>query len=200
MLKTPKLAAPSKTSGKTILAFLKTLFEKHWHEQITKVKMGRDNKDHNKLRTYSKLKQSFGQEPYIHLVRNRNQRMHLRLRTSAHNLGIERGRYKNIPVEKRFCVYCSPSTPRGATSPLGSGTRQPGSGTTPPGSGTTTPGSGTTPPGSSTTPPGSGTTPPRSGTTPPRSGTTPPGSPSPHPQSVDREIHFLNQCPTFKIN
>ena len=39
MLKTPKLAGPSKTSGKTILSFLKTLFEKHWHEQVNKVKM-----------------------------------------------------------------------------------------------------------------------------------------------------------------
>ena len=63
MLKTTKLAGPSKTSGKTILSFLKILFEKHWHEQVTKVKMGRDNKDHNKLRTYSKLKRVLVKNP-----------------------------------------------------------------------------------------------------------------------------------------
>ena len=115
LFNTPK---PSKTSGKIILSALRAKFELHWHEQVNKVKLGPDNKNHNKLRTYSTLKQSFGQEPYIKLVRNRNQRMHLtRLRTSAHNLGIEQGRYRNIPVEKRICAYCSPSATQRTTSP-----------------------------------------------------------------------------------
>ena len=37
--------------------------------------------------------------------------MHLtRIRTSAHNLGIELGRHKNLPLDKRICRYCSSST------------------------------------------------------------------------------------------
>ena len=62
LLNSPKLSGPSKTSGKCILSFLRTVFEKFWHEQVNKVKLGPDNKNHNKLRTYSTLKQRFGQE------------------------------------------------------------------------------------------------------------------------------------------
>jgi hypothetical protein len=123
LLNSPKLSGPSKTSGKCILSFLRTVFEKFWHEQVNKVKLGPDNKNHNKLRTYSTLKQRFGQEPYVNLVRNRNQRMHLtHLRISAHNLGIERGRYRNIPIEERFCSYCSTHSTTGTTPPPQPGT------------------------------------------------------------------------------
>jgi hypothetical protein len=102
-----------------VLSAVKTKFEQHWYKQVRA-----DNQNHNKLRTYSTLKHRFGEEPYINLVRNRNQRMHLtRLRTSAHNLGIERGRYKNLPFKERFCSYCSPS--HGTTS-----SPQPGTPTT----------------------------------------------------------------------
>ena len=123
LLNSPKLSGPSKTSGKCILSFLRTVFEKFWHEQVNKVKLGPDNKNHNKLRTYSTLKQRFGQEPYVNLVRNRNQRMHLtRLRTSAHNLGIERGRFRNIPIEERFCSYCPTHSTTGTPPPPQPGT------------------------------------------------------------------------------
>ena len=40
-----------------------------------------------------------------------------RIRTSAHHLAIEQGRYQNIPPDKRFCVYCS----GGQHEPLGRG-------------------------------------------------------------------------------
>ena len=111
LLNSPNLSGPSKTSGKTILSAVKTKFEQLWWKQVNQVKLGADNQNHNKLRTYSTLKHRFGQEHYINLVRNRNQRMHLtRLRTSAHHLGVERGRYKNIPFKERFCSYCSCTT------------------------------------------------------------------------------------------
>ena len=72
--------------------------------------------NHNKLRTYSKVKFGFSRETYLNLVRNRNQRSWLsRLRTSSHNLGIEVGRYSNIPVNKRFCTYCSKTPPTQTT-------------------------------------------------------------------------------------
>ena len=62
---------------------------------------------HNKLRFYCQLKSSFEREPYIDSVRNRNQRSWLtRVRISAHNLAIERGRYSNVPLAARFCTYC----------------------------------------------------------------------------------------------
>jgi hypothetical protein len=42
-------------------------------------------------------------------VTNRSQRSWLsRVRTSAHSLGIERGRYSNVPLAERYCVYCGP--------------------------------------------------------------------------------------------
>ena len=76
-----------------------------------------DQSDHNKLRTYRTFKSSFTREPYIDLVRNRNQKSSLaRLRTGSHFLGIERGRWTRpvTPVNLRICAYCLPpstSTP-----------------------------------------------------------------------------------------
>ena len=49
---------------------------------------------------------------YIHTVNNRNQRCWLtRLRISAHNLNIERGRYTQpiTPIQNRICQFCDKS-------------------------------------------------------------------------------------------
>ena len=103
----PKLPGPSRTSGKTLLADLQLKFEKFWKIKLNEEKNGPDNINHNKLRTYSTLKNNFGLEPYLGLVQNRSQRIHLtRLRISAHNLNIERGRYKGLALEQRVCKYC----------------------------------------------------------------------------------------------
>ena len=67
--------------------------------------------NHNKLRTYKTYKSSFTREPYIDLVRNRNQKSSLtRLRTGSHFLGVEKGRWSRpvTPLEQRTCSYCSP--------------------------------------------------------------------------------------------
>ena len=46
--------------------------------KIKEIKIkGNDMTNHNKLRTYQKFKSSFTREPYLNLVRNRNQRCHL---------------------------------------------------------------------------------------------------------------------------
>ena len=72
-----------------------------------------DTSDHNKLRTYRLYKSSFTREPYIDLVRNRNQKSSLvRLRTGSHFLGVERGRWSRpvTPLAQRTCAYCLPPT------------------------------------------------------------------------------------------
>ena len=102
-----------KGSGKKITSSLKSKFDRYWLECVNKIKTGHDQLDHNKLRTYNTLKASFTREPYLDLVRNRNQRAFLsRLRVSSHNLAIERGRWTRpvTPASARFCGYCSHST------------------------------------------------------------------------------------------
>ena len=73
------------------------------------------------MRTYSVFKGSFSTEPYLELVRNRNQRAFLtRLRVGSHNLAIELGRRTRppTPVDQRVCTYCTSSpTSAGCTPP-----------------------------------------------------------------------------------
>ena len=93
--------------GGKIKNSLNSKFELYWKDSINDPKIGNDNLSHNKLRFYSQLKSCFRQEPYVSQVTNRNQRAWLaRIRTSAHCLEIERGRYYNIPIKDRLCVYC----------------------------------------------------------------------------------------------
>ena len=66
--------------------------------------------DSPKLEFYNKIKTEFGPEKYLTLVRDQEARKSLtRLRISAHNLFIERGRYESplIPRADRTCVFCS---------------------------------------------------------------------------------------------
>ena len=111
-----------KGSGKVTTSKLKSQFDRHWLDSLnmTKTKTNQDPSDpsdHNKLRTYRTYKSSFTREPYIDLVRNRNQKSSLvRLRTGSHFLGVERGRWTRpvTPLAQRTCAYCLPpytSTP-----------------------------------------------------------------------------------------
>ena len=61
-----------------------------------------------KLRSYRTFKSTFEQEPYLHLPRHLRIPL-TRLRTSAHQLMIEIGRYHRppIPVEDRLCPTCN---------------------------------------------------------------------------------------------
>ena len=111
LLKIPKISGPAKTRGKKLTNILKSKFERFWLDKINELKLGTDQIDHNKLRTYKTFKASFKREPYLDLVNNRNQRSYLtRLRVSSHNLGIERGRYTRpvTPFSQRICNYCKP--------------------------------------------------------------------------------------------
>ena len=61
-----------------------------------------------KLSCYVSLKQSFGLEKYLNLLKNFEQRRNFtRFRISAHRLNIERGRYQGIPRESRHCMRCN---------------------------------------------------------------------------------------------
>ncbi len=67
------------------------------------------NSDTNrKLCTYKHFKKAFKEEHYLICVENPVQRKMLtRFRISAHNLYIERGRYKKVERENRICNLCT---------------------------------------------------------------------------------------------
>ena len=117
----------NKASGKNVLALLKSRFSVFFLDKINEIKMSdSDQMDHNKLRTYRTLKSSFTREPYIDMIRNRNQRCYLsRLRVGSHNLRVEQGRHTKpiTAFADRTCQYCClrPPLPAcGRRGPLGS--------------------------------------------------------------------------------
>ena len=122
LLKIRKPHLYSKTSGKKISSDLQSKFSIYWLKKVNEFKKRQtDSINHNKLRTYSVFKGSFCIEPYLELVRNRNQRAFLtRLRVGSHNLAVELGRRTRppTPLAQRVCTYCtSPPTPVGCTPP-----------------------------------------------------------------------------------
>ena len=61
----------------------------------------------SKLHFYSIIKTHFAKEHYLDSIKNYKDRTNLtRLRTSAHRLEIETGRYKNVPRHERSCAWC----------------------------------------------------------------------------------------------
>jgi hypothetical protein len=57
-----------------------------------------------KLRTYCKIKTSFGSEKYLFIINNFTlKRAITKLRISSHRLKIETGRYLKLEVNKRLC-------------------------------------------------------------------------------------------------
>lgn len=67
-----------------------------------------DVKDVSKLRTYITFKEEYKSEPYLFNVMNRQHRSLLaQLRCGTLPLKIETGRFQNIPVEFRLCIFCS---------------------------------------------------------------------------------------------
>ena len=109
-----KYSTFSKTDviGQLIKKQIKSKFEHYWIKEINKVKLGPDNKNHNKLRYYATVKGCFKKEPYIDLVPNRSQRSEIsRIRISSSHLGVETMRYQTpkVPEDQRYCRYCTPS-------------------------------------------------------------------------------------------
>lgn len=61
-----------------------------------------------KLSTYNMFKTQIGEEKYLSCMVNTKYRVALtKFRISAHRLGIEEGRFRNIIRNERFCIYCN---------------------------------------------------------------------------------------------
>jgi len=59
-------------------------------------------------KSYCSYKLSFGLEPYLEIIKEPKYRNALaRLRTSSHDLKIEKGRHHNIQREHKFCENCN---------------------------------------------------------------------------------------------
>ena len=115
LLSIPDIPFFKKINGKKCTDSLKSRFDRFWLDSLNLTRSSQsdttDQSDHNKLRTNRRFKASFTREPYIDLVRNRNQKSFLsRLRTGSHHLNIEKGRWTRpvTPVEQRTCQYCTP--------------------------------------------------------------------------------------------
>ncbi|KAL5258289.1 hypothetical protein ACHWQZ_G008954 [Mnemiopsis leidyi] len=59
-----------------------------------------------KLSFYHKIKSSFGLEPYLESNNFKLRYSTTQFRISAHDLQVERGRYINLPRDKRICLWC----------------------------------------------------------------------------------------------
>ena len=78
---------------------LQTLYTEYWPRKII---------TERKMRTYITFKSHFQVEDYIHIKEPKLRKAMTRLRISAHNLFIERGRYTRppIPADQRICATC----------------------------------------------------------------------------------------------
>ena len=83
--------------------------EEEWYERLNSHK-GVSN-DRNKLRLYSKIKNSLSAEKYLEYIKNPQIRQSLtKLRISAHTLAIEKDRHTKTgktPITQRICKCCN---------------------------------------------------------------------------------------------
>lgn len=90
---------------KSIKKKLELRFNKKWNSTL--FEDSRTMNQGNKLRTYRKFKTSFHRENYLNLLQDKKIRSSLcQFRISAHQLNIETGRYKKIPLHQRTCKSC----------------------------------------------------------------------------------------------
>ena len=62
---------------------------------------------HRKLRAYYTLKPKFKEEIDLQSIKNRDVRKWFtQFRINAHQLAIQRGRYRNIKADERICKFC----------------------------------------------------------------------------------------------
>ena len=97
-------ASPQKSRKfrvKIVMDVLRNEFVKNWNHVKSLS---------SKLSYYHSIKKTFIRETYLDLVKGFSRRFSTtRLRISAHDYKIERGRYNNIPREKRSCNWCEAS-------------------------------------------------------------------------------------------
>lgn len=83
---------------KTIVNKMKEKYVELWRHKMN---------NSTKLSFFSKFKNEYKMEEYLSLIKNPTIRRTLsQYRISNHKLQIERGRYENIPREKRICKLC----------------------------------------------------------------------------------------------
>ena len=75
------------------------IYHQSWYSSIN---------NSTRLDIYSLFKHSFNFEIYLNIITESKFRIALsRLRTSSHNLSIERGRHNNTPRNERICRFCN---------------------------------------------------------------------------------------------
>ena len=79
---------------------LKQAFTQEWEKFLK-------NNSNGKLSSFVSFKSYFGFEKYLQIVISFEMRSLTRLRLSAHQLMIEKGRYSGIPRHNRVCPRCS---------------------------------------------------------------------------------------------
>ena len=92
-------AKPSMPLPSAVNEHIKDIFTTHWRTEL---------QSQTKMCFYITTKQVFGEEPYLKL-RNRAQRVQIaKLRSSSHDLKIEKGRYTANPYNRHLkaCRYC----------------------------------------------------------------------------------------------
>ena len=94
---------------KVIRTKVREIYEKQVKKQRATDRSGGESSG-NKLRTYWKFKSTHELEPYLVHVKPLNLRKNIsKLRISAHDLSIERGRYHRphkLPISERKCQFC----------------------------------------------------------------------------------------------
>lgn len=81
-----------------ILKALSNHFKECWNHEKSKS---------SKLAYYHSIKHRFGREPYLDVIKNSSHRYRTtKLRISAHDFEIEKGRYTNTPRDDRICKWC----------------------------------------------------------------------------------------------
>ena len=84
----------------SIMLKLENLYEEYWKNS--------KNKQISRYSFYNNVTTSYKLEPYLINSKEIRHRMALcKLRISAHDLQIEKGRYSNTPLEKRKCTTCN---------------------------------------------------------------------------------------------
>ncbi|KAL5246539.1 hypothetical protein ACHWQZ_G018680 [Mnemiopsis leidyi] len=90
---------PSLTPAAATLKHLSSTFIEHWSSEL---------KSQSKMRFYCSVKTEFKEEPYLQLPKRSSRINIAKLRSSSHDLWIERGRYLKHSTSDalRACRYC----------------------------------------------------------------------------------------------
>lgn len=93
----------SKCSFKPLLAFIKQIIADQFiQEQSSQIF------NSSKLKFYQNIYSNHKRSSYVDLLRQKSERSTLcKIRLSAHNLEIEKGRHLSIPVNERICKICN---------------------------------------------------------------------------------------------